>query len=66
MILVQIKYFDTLIDNKVFFKQLRKNKQEDFEKLVKMSRNNDYTTENSLDYSYHRKFYKLIGTDLSR
>ena len=36
------------------------------EKLVKMSRNNDYTTENLLDYLYHQKYYKLIGIDLSR
>ena len=32
---------------------------------MKMS-HNDYTTGNLLDFSYHEKFYKLIGTDLSR
>ena len=31
-----------------------------------MSRNNDDTTGNLLDYSYHQKYYKLIGIDLSR
>ena len=31
---------------------------------MKMS-HNDYTTGNLLDFSYHEKFYKLIGTDLS-
>ena len=31
-----------------------------------MSRNNDYTTGNLLDYLYHQKYYKLIGKDLSR
>ena len=31
-----------------------------------MSRNDDYTTENLLDYSYHQNFYKLISIDLSR
>ena len=31
-----------------------------------MSRNDDYTTGNLLDYLYHQKCYKLIGTDLSR
>ena len=31
-----------------------------------MSRNNDYTTGNLLDYLYHQKYYKLIGIDLSR
>ena len=31
-----------------------------------MSRNNDYTAENLLDYLCHQKYYKLIGIDLSR
>ena len=42
------------------------NKQEVYEKPIEMSRNNDYTTGNLLDYLYHQKYYKLIGTDLSR
>ena len=31
-----------------------------------MSRNNDYTTGNLLDYLYHQSYYKLIGIDLAR
>ena len=31
-----------------------------------MSKNNDYTTGNLLNFSYQKKFYKIIGTDLSR
>ena len=31
-----------------------------------MSRNDDYTTGNLLDYSYHQNFYKLTSIDLSR
>ena len=31
-----------------------------------MSRNNDHTTTNLLDYLYHQKYYKLIGIDSSR
>ena len=31
-----------------------------------MSRYNDYTTGNVLDYLYHRNYYKLIGIGLSR
>ena len=31
-----------------------------------MSRNDDYTTGNLLDYFYHQNYYKLIGIDLSR
>ena len=46
MPLVEIKDFIVLIDNNIFFYQLVKNKQEAFEKLFKMSRNNDYTTGN--------------------
>ena len=57
---------NALIDNKLFFHQPVKNKQEACETLVEMSRNNDYATGNLLDYLYHQKSYKLIGTDLSR
>ena len=31
-----------------------------------MSRNDDYTTRNLLDYLYHQNHYKLIGIDISR
>ena len=31
-----------------------------------MSRNNDYTTENLLEFLYHQNRYKLINIDLSR
>ena len=43
-----------------------KNKPEAYEKFVEMSRKDDYTTGNLLDYLYHQKYYKLIGTDFSR
>ena len=38
---VEIKGFNALIDNKAFFNQPVENKQELYDKLVKMSRNND-------------------------
>ena len=63
---VKIKNFISLVDDKPFFDQPIKSKQEAYEKLVEMSRNNDYTTGNILDYSYHQKYYKLVGIDLSR
>ena len=67
MPVVEIKYFNALIDdNKPFFEQPVKNKQEAYEKLIEMSRINDYTIENLLDYSHHHNYYKLIGIDLSR
>ena len=31
-----------------------------------MSKNDEYTTGNLLDYLYHQKCYKFIGTDFSR
>ena len=31
-----------------------------------MSRKDDYTTADLLDYQCHQKYYKLIGIDLSR
>ena len=31
-----------------------------------MSSNNDYTTGNLLDFTYYKKNYKLISTDLSK
>ena len=61
MSLVEIKGFNFLIDNKPFFYQPVKNKQEACEKLIKMSRNDDL-----LDFSYNQNYYKLIGIDLPR
>ena len=43
----------------------QKSKQEAYEALVEMSRNNDYTTGNLLDYLYHQNYNRLIGIDLS-
>ena len=31
-----------------------------------MGKNNDYTTDNLLDYKYFSKHYKLIAVDLSK
>ena len=66
MLLVEIKTFNTLIDNKPFFDQQVKNKQEAYEKLMEMSRNDEYTTGNLLDYLYHQKYCKPIAIDSSK
>ena len=66
MLLVEIKDFSALIGNKPFFDQPLKNKEEAYEKLIEMSRNDDDTTGNLLDLSYRQNYYKLIGIDLSR
>ena len=51
ILLIEIKNFNALIDNKPFFDQSLKNKQEVYGKLVEMSRNSDYTKRNLLGYS---------------
>ena len=52
MPLIEIKDFNVIINNKPCFGKTVKNKQYAYEKLVEMSRNNDYTTANLLGYSY--------------
>ena len=64
--LVEIKDFNTLIDNKPFFDQPVKNKQEQYEKTIEMSRNNGYTTRNFCRLFVSSKYYNFIGIDLSR
>ena len=63
MSLVEINNSNALINNKPFFDQPVKNKQEVYEKLIKMSRNDDYTTGNLMDYLHHQNYCKLIGID---
>ena len=63
---VKIKDFNLLIDSKMFFDVLIKNKEETYEKIIEMSKNNNYTTRKLLDYDYFSKHYKLIVIDLSK
>ena len=42
-----------------------KNEEEAYEKIIEMSRNNDYTTGNLLDLAYSKENYRLIAIDLS-
>ena len=41
-----------------------KTEEEAYEKNIDISRNNEYTTGNLLDYDYFKKYYKLIAKDL--
>ena len=66
MPLVEVKDYNALIDNKSVFDQLVKSEQEAHEKPIEMSRDDDYTTGNLLDFSQHQNYYKLFGIDLSR
>ena len=58
---VKISDFNVLIDRKSFFDLPVKNEEEDYEKGIEMSNNNNYTTGNSLDFAYFKKNYKLIA-----
>ena len=61
-----IKYCKVLIDGKSFFDVPISNKEEAYEKIIEISKNNNYTTENLLlDYEYFSKHFKLIAIDLS-
>ena len=61
---IEIKDFNVLIDRKRFLGTVIKNKEERYEKIIEMSRNNDYTTGNLLDYEYFSEHYKVIAIDL--
>ena len=62
----KIKDFNVLIDGKIFFDFPVKNEEEAYEKNIDMSNNNDYTTDNLLDFAYLKKNYKLLAIDLSK
>ena len=57
---VEIKDFNVLNDGKPFFEIHVKNKKEAYETIIEMSKNNDYTTGNLLNYEYFKDHYKLI------
>ena len=59
---VEIKDFIVLIDGKPFFEIPVKNKEEAYEAIIEMSKNNDYTTGSLLEY--FKDHYKLIAIDL--
>ena len=61
----EIKDFNVLIDGKPFFEIPVKNKEEAYEQIIEMSKDNNYTTGNLLDFEY-LKHYRQIAIDLSR
>ena len=60
------KDFNVIIDKLAFFDLPIKTEEEAYEKIIDISRNNEYTTGNLLDYDYFKKHYKLIAIDLSK
>ena len=63
---VMVKDYNFIIDKLAFFDLPIKTEEEAYEKIVDISRNNEYTTGNLLDYDYFKKYYKLIAIDLSK
>ena len=63
---VMMKDYNVIIDKLAFFDLPIKTEEEAYEKIIDISRNNEYTTSNLLDYDYFKKYYKLISIDLSK
>ena len=63
---VMEKDYNVDIDKLAFFDLPIKTEEEAYEKIIDISRNNEFTTGNLLDYDYFKKHYKLIAIDLSK
>ena len=63
---VKVKDFNVLIDGNSFFDLPVKNAEKAYGKSIEMTRNNDYTTGNLLDFDYFKDNYILIAIDLSK
>ena len=63
---VMVKDYNVIIDKLALFDLSIKTEEESYEKIRDISRNNEYTTGNLLDYDYFKKYYKLIAIDLSK
>ena len=63
---VEIKYVNVLIDGKSFLDVPIKNKEKTYETNIELSKNNDYTLGNLLDYEYLPEHYKLVAIDLRK
>ena len=61
-----VKDFNVIIDKLAFFDLPIKNEEEAYEKIIDISKNDEYATGNLLDYDYFKKYYKLIAIDLSK
>ena len=57
-----------MIDGKNFFDQPVKNNKVTYENIRKIAtgQGDDYTTGCLLDYTYFKKYYKMIAVDLSK
>ena len=65
---VMIKDFNVIINKLAFFDLPLKTEEEEeaYEKILDVSRCNEYATGNLLDYDYFKIYYQLIAIDLSK
>ena len=63
---VLVKDFNVIIDKLAFFNLPIETEEEAYEKIIDISRSNEYTTGNLLDYDNFKKHYKLIAIGLSK
>ena len=65
---LEIKDYNVVIDGKLFFDQPIKNNKVTYENTRKIAigHGDDYTTRCLLDYTYFKKYYKMIAIDLSK
>ena len=65
---IEIKDYNVMIDGKNFFDQPVKNDKVTYENIRKIAigQGDDYTTGCLLDYTYFKKYYKMIVVDLSK
>ena len=63
---VMINDFNVIIDKLAFFDLPVKTEEEAYEEIIDISRRNEYTTGDLLDYDYFKNHYKLIAIDLSK
>ena len=63
---IMVKDYNVIIDKLAFFDLPVKTEEEAYKKIIDISRNNEYTTGNLLDYDYFKNNDKLIAIDLSK
>ena len=63
---VMVKDFNVITYKLAFFDLPIKTEEEAYEKIIDISRNNEYKTGNLLDYYYFKKYYKLVAIDLRK
>ena len=63
---IMVNDYNVIINKLACFDLPVKTEEEAYEKIIDISRNNEYITGNLLDYDYFKNHYKLIAIDLSK